>query len=67
MPWKETDSMREKCRFVIKALEPGANKAELCRELKARKVMQQRRHEKRTNEIVTHPFHTPSKPRSEAY
>jgi transposase InsO family protein len=32
MPWKETDAMREKCRFVIKALEPGANKSELCRE-----------------------------------
>lgn len=32
MPWRETDAMRERCRFVIRALEPGANKSELCRE-----------------------------------
>lgn len=32
MSWKETDPMKERCRFVIRALEPGANKSELCRE-----------------------------------
>lgn len=32
MPWSETTIMKERCRFVIRALEPGANKSELCRE-----------------------------------
>ncbi len=32
MPWSEKTAMDERCRFVIRALEPGANKSELCRE-----------------------------------
>lgn len=32
MPWSETNAMKERCRFVIRALEPGANKSELSRE-----------------------------------
>lgn len=32
MTWRETDKMDERCRFVVKCLEPGSNVSALCRE-----------------------------------
>lgn len=32
MSWRRVTAMEERCRFVVRALEIGANKSELCRE-----------------------------------
>ena len=34
MPWKVTNVMDQKIRFVIRAVEPGANMSALCREFR---------------------------------